>query len=271
MKPRLLAGTLAAVAAMAPGTTGAQGLATSTLSRSAASTEDGSMFTVPVGGGIGIPASATESTAGSGLIGLQYEKADRYFVSALFSLGTSQVLSGSPSDFGAALLNPSTQGLGFSAAAGRSTMRGGVLLGLAARGGVNATKWRAKADGTATTTVNGGVAFLTLSGQIGTTTLPWRAGDSNTFKFTLDAGYTMRALVDDLAQKSSLPFRSDRGVLGVPDTAFRGFELSFLVNLNDVQPFVRLDRFMAARDVSGFSGIQVTIGVNALAPLFKSR
>ena len=176
----LLGCVVSAAVTLAPSTSRAQGLPISTMSRTAASTEDGTMFTVPVGGGIGIPASATESTAGSGLVGLQYEKADRYFVSALFSLGPSQTLSGSQADFGAALLNPSTQGLGFSGAGGRSLVRGSVLLGLAARGGVNATKWRAKGDGV-TTTVNGGVAFLTLSGQVGTTTLPWRAGDNNMF------------------------------------------------------------------------------------------
>jgi hypothetical protein len=247
------------------------GQVTSPLSQSSADSANG-VFTVPVGGSLGIPTGAPKESSGTAILGVVYEKQDKYFFSGFFNLGSAQTVRGSAETFGTAVLNPAAEGRGV-AAAGSYTLLAGRdpskwLLGGGVRFGYNAASWEVGEDGEAQT-ISGGVMYLSAVVQFGTRTLPF--ADDNRFRVTLEAGYTWRAFAGNLAQTSGDVFRANPAVLGVADRNFGGLEFAFLLNLNDVQPFIRFTHFGATGDVPGFSGNQVVLGVNMLTPLFKSK
>jgi hypothetical protein len=243
----------------------------STLNGTVSKGGGGSVFSIPVGGTLGLPANDANETGGAALFGIQYEKADTFLLSAIMNLGTGQTIKGAQSAFGAALVNPATDGRGFTGAATVAVpqlSRWGALFEVGGRVGVNGTNWERTVNG-APQTVSGGVIFFAPGVQIGTRSIEYK--DDNYFRLTLSAAYSMRTLWGDLAQRSADAFRRDPGVLGVSDTSFNGAEIAILMTLNDVQPFVRYSHFSVSRDISGFSGNQIVFGVNALTALFKTE
>jgi hypothetical protein len=246
----------------------AQGLPVSILAKTAAAADDTTTLSFPAGGGVN---TAGDKAGAQGVIGIQYDKEDTEFLSILFNLGATQTIQGGPPDFAAALLSPSLQGQGVAAAYSRSWPAGkGLfsLIGVGLRGGASTTNWQT-AD--VNTPIGGGLMYFAPSFQFGTKTMDIPAGDDNKWRVTIDAAWAFRVLTNAIAQDSNDAFRARPEVLGTSKTSFNGFELTFALNLNDVQPFVRFNSFRGAPDIDGFTGAQLSFGVNALAPIFKAQ
>lgn len=251
----------------------------STGTATTAATDNGdpepTVISIPVGGSVTAPSSTTSQTGGSGTLGLQVAKQDQFFGAIFFSFGAAQTVSGEQSVFGAALLDPSTQGKSFYATGNRVVRElpgAGGLISISGRVGATWTTWQTTANNS-TQSIDGALFFLAAGGQWSTHTHTWgNAGDpahTNHYKIALDGSLAVRSMVNALGQSNASAFRTT--AIGVADTSFVGFEGTFILTLNDVQPFVRFSHFGAANPIDGFTGNQIVLGVNAVTPIFQSK
>lgn len=235
---------------------------------------------LPVVAGLNIPQTTTSSGAAAG-IGFEHSSpsGDRVMF-VMFNMGTAQTLTGGPSAFAAALLNPATQSLGFSGAFSRSfktfdstgtestgtdsTNRVRPMAALSLRGGLNQTTWQPESS---TTGVAGNVGYFSAGAQFNSGPL----GDDPKLdvRVVVEGGFTVRALLGNLGLDKAFLSRPD--VLGVPDSTFTGYQMSVFVKINDIEPFLRIDHLSTSQTVQGLSGARVTFGVNALSALYRNK
>jgi hypothetical protein len=147
-----------------------------------------------------------------------------------------------------------------------------VRYGIGGRWGTTSSSFEfTPAGGTAIKQDGFGVVG-SLTAQVMTKTHYVSLGDGDEtgeFQLGIELGPTWRLLGGDLSENDS--FRQQ--LLGTDQTTFAGFEMTFFVRLNAIQPFARFSSFGRPDDVAipGFTGRQLVWGVNVASALFNAK
>ena len=227
---------------------------------------------VPVGVGADLGSEDQKGVAPA--IGFQLWKNDRYFIGAFFTIAaTDPTVS---EKYGAFVLNPPLKGHSFYVS-GNYILNGSdtpppVLYGIGGRWGTTSSSFEFTPTGGTATKQDGFGLVASVTAQIMTKTHRIALGEgdeTSEFQLGLELGPTWRLIGGDLSQNDA--FRQQ--LLGTDESSFVGFEMTFFVRVNAVQPFARFTSFSRPNGVAipGLTGRQVVWGVNVASALFNAK
>ena len=215
--------------------------------------------------------SGKGGTPATGALGIRHT-AERDVFSALLTIAsTADTLAGDgPARFGRALLSPGGSGRGIAASGLLDYQRywdyGDDRQRLGGHGyaSFSQSTWRVERDGVASasdlTVLTAGVraSWIALQEEIDE--------DGNSFSFTIEAGYTLRAIAGDAADDDDFL----RQALGTTRRVFHGPELSFAIQLRQLTASATVPVLGAfgGPKLKGLTGVQPVVGFSINAPIF---
>lgn len=235
------------------------------------STDPVTRIAVPVGVGADLGSGDQKGIAPA--LGFQIWKNDNYFLGAFFTVAaTDPTVS---EKYGAFVLNPPLTGRSFYVSGNYMLNRKSaqpVRYGIGGRWGTTSSSFEFTPAGGTAIKQDGFGVVASLTAQVMTKTFPVSLGDgdkTSEFQLGVELGPTWRLLGGDLSENDA--FRQQ--LLGTDQSSFAGFEMTFFVRLNAVQPFARFSNFGRPDDVAipGFTGRQLVWGVNVASALFNAK
>jgi hypothetical protein len=230
---------------------------------------------------VAVPVAATSNLGGTDqkgvapTIGFQIWKRDEFFLGAFFSIAAADATV--KETYGGFVLDPPMQGRSFYVSGNRTWglkktgQKPYLLLGAGGRVGTTSANIEITPAGASAATTRGGFAsFATLGFQVASPSIDVKVGDAtNEFQLGVEFGPTWRLLGGDIGEDDA--FR--QLFLGTGRSTFRGFETTFFVRINSVQPFARFSSFGRPDNVviRGLTGRQVVWGINVASTLFQGK
>ena len=210
------------------------------------------------------------------------ERVKMSLLSGMFNFAGTRTISGSEGVFGTQLLDPSIDARGVNIRYGRIPFRGAMkkdsvkpAVGYYGRAGISFHDWQGTPAGGEALAASGQIAYASaglqfaMRGDTVQRTAEQKEEQQNAeveFSFGAELGLTYRSLLGDIASDDNEELRL--AVIGSNGRSFWGCEGTFFVNMGDLRPYVRVTHFPG--DISGFSGTQVVMGIDALTPLFAT-
>jgi hypothetical protein len=236
---------------------------------------------------IAVPVSASSDLGGadqqgvSPTLGFQLWQRDKFFIGAFFSIAaTDNTVS---DHYGSFVLNPPLKGNSFYVSGNylyplfqshkscsTTCPPSPVLVGVGGRWGTTSATFAYTPTGGTQQEQAGFGTVASVTAQLVSKSFDAKFGDiDGEFQLGFEAGPTWRGLGGDLGQNDA--FRSQ--VLGTTVSRFTGYEMTFFVRVNTVQPFARFSHFGQPSGVviPGLTGNQVVWGVNVAASIFQTK
>ncbi|HLG57113.1 MAG TPA: hypothetical protein VI485_17360 [Vicinamibacterales bacterium] len=228
---------------------------------------------MPVGVGADLGSGDQKGVAPA--LGFQLWKSDHYFIGAFFTVAaTDPTVSDA---YGGFVLNPPLKGRSFYVSGNymlnnRKDMTPPVLFGIGGRWGTTSSSFEFTPTGGTAIKQDGFGVVASLTAQVVSKTHYISLGDGDQrseFQLGVELGPTWRLLGGDLSENDS--FRSQ--LLGTDKSSFAGFEMTFFLRVNAVQPFARFTNFSRPDGVvvPGLTGRQVVWGINVASALFNAK
>jgi hypothetical protein len=228
---------------------------------------------------LAVPVAASSDLGGenqrgvSPTLGFQIWQRDRFFVGAFFTIATTN--EAITDNYGAFLLNPPLKGhsfyisgnyLAWPSKGSRSPLKAGV----GGRWGTTSAGFEFTPPAGTVQKLDGFGTVASITGQFVTRTFDVSLGDTTgEFQLGVETGPTWRGLGGDLGEDDALR----RQILGTDRAGFWGWETTFFLRVNDIQPFARFSSFGRPDGtvIHGFTGRQVVWGVNVASTLFQTH
>lgn len=237
------------------------------------------------GGGTGGVLLGLRKYSGNRLVSLQFNLSGPESLTGpvnLSSAAKTGELDGQRNVFGRQLLDPTTQARSVAIRLGSASYvrhtkqadgtvtAGGPAFGYYTNAGVTLTNWKTTitSDGPVTSdrSVSGPIGYFGIGLQLLSHPDSITIDKTNKdYALGIQAGISGRFIMGDLGRDEALRNQ----LLGSKRNSYIGPEVTVFATMGDVEPFVRVTHFPGS--ISGFSGTQVIIGVNALTALFSTN
>lgn len=225
---------------------------------------------------IAVPVAASSSLGGENqqgvapTLGFQLWQRDKFFIGAFFSISATDTTVSE--HYGSFVLNPPMKGNSFYVSGNylHPVSTTPVLAGVGGRWGTTSTTFAFTPTGGTAQQQPGFGTVASVTAQLVTKSFDANFGDTaGEFQLGVEVGPTWRSLGGDVGQNDA--FRTQ--ILGTSVTRFTGFETTFFVRVNSVQPFARFSHFSQPSGVviPGLTGSQVVWGVNVAGSVFQAK